>query len=218
MSQKQQTTEGDAANDKIVSDNTTAEVISETEGVSSGSSSSHEDSAYSPSISNDVSSWAGRVLTPKERDLVTLMGPHINPEEFPRDSNNRPFPVSILNKKFPNGEYCARDWLVWSEPTASLFCFSCCLFNDTVETSPNSSFANPSKGINTGWRKLYEKCKQHEDNSHHIKCYFRWKELMVSLKKQSGVDKLIEAGLIAEENRWKSILKCAVDVTLYLSQ
>ena len=45
----------------------------------------------------------------------------------------RPFLVSILNKMLPNGEYCARDCLIWNESSTSLFCFSCCLFNDPLK-------------------------------------------------------------------------------------
>ena len=52
----------------IGDNNTTLEVISETEGVQLGSSSSHDECAYSHGISSDVCSWAGRDLSPKERD------------------------------------------------------------------------------------------------------------------------------------------------------
>ena len=165
------------------------------------------------SLSNDVGSW--RQLGPKDRDVIAIMGPQTNPSELPRDTKGRAFPLSIFIKSLPNGESTKRDWLVWSKSAAGLFCFSCCLFNVKPPSPSCSAFSHPEVGFKDNWKKLYEKVKSHELSAVHVSNYRKWKDLLNSLEKHSGVDAMHQQNLIQETNRWRQILGCLHDVTLF---
>ena len=74
--------------------------------------------------------------------------------QFPNDSSNRAFPVSLLCYKLPNGEDIHRDRLVWSKSKQALFCFPCRLF--TQSSTVNRSLLALSTGYSKDnkWKKL----------------------------------------------------------------
>ena len=146
------------------------------------------------------------------------MGPPSNWNEFPRDSKGRTFAVSIFSKCMPNGKLTKRDWLVWSESSRGLFCFSCCLFKVKPPSSASSAFSHPEVGFRDNWKKLYEKVKSHEQSAVHITNYRKWKDLLLSVEKQCGVDALHQQNLVEETNRWRQILSCLLEVTLFLAE
>ena len=86
------------------------------------------------------------------------------PLQFPNDSSNRAFPVSLLCSKLPNGEDVPRDWLVWSKSKQALFCFPCRLF--TQSSTVNRSLLALSTGYskNNKWKKLYVKIPEHQES------------------------------------------------------
>ena len=173
------------------------------------------ESASAP-VSNDVATW--KELSSKDRDAIAVMGPQPIPKNLPNDSKNRSFPMSIFSKRMPNGETVKRDWLVWSETGKSLNCFSCCLFSTKSPSPVVSEFSHPELGCKDNWRKLYEKTEAHEKSTMHISNYVQWRNLLVCLENKSGIDRLQQQGFAAEKQRWRRILRCLLEVTLFLAE
>ena len=146
------------------------------------------------------------------------MGPQPIPKNLPNDSKNRSFPMSIFSKRMPNGETVKRDWLVWSETGKSLNCFSCCLFSTKSPSPVVSEFSHPELGCKDNWRKLYEKTEAHEKSTMHISNYVQWRNVLVCLENKSGIDRLQQQGFAAEKQRWRRILRCLLEVTLFLAE
>lgn len=73
-------------------------------------------------LSNDPETW--KKLSSLDRDYLAAVGSPTMPSKFPHDEHeNRPFPISLLQKTLPNKETVQRDWLVWSTLKKALFCF-----------------------------------------------------------------------------------------------
>lgn len=92
-----------------------------------------------------------------------------------------------------------RDWLVWSEEAASVFCFPCTLFKCEDDTQQMYKSQLCQGGINDKWRKLYEKVKSHEANICHLKNYITWKELCVTLQGKGAIDEALQRSIKQEE-------------------
>jgi len=165
---------------------------------------------------NDPATW--KSLSNAEREYIVLRGPPKNPSSFPRDSHGRCFPNNVFNKTLNNGEKAYVDWLVWSCSTNKLFCFSCCLFHNTDGKEGMSLLASTDGGIKDNWRKLYDQVRSHERNSVHVSRYLNWKSLETAIKEKKGVDDAIQRKIDAETAKWREILKCILDVILFLAE
>ena len=108
--------------------------------------------------------------------------------------------------------------MVWSKTTRSLYCFSCCLFNEVPPSAARSLFSHPKMGYNDNWRKLHDKVKSHEQSVNHANSYISWKYLLVALEVKSGVDSHFQRKLCEEKARWRQILKALLGVTLFLAE
>ena len=69
-------------------------------------------------------------LDTKQIDILAQKGPKrdLSIQKGPRDGYSRRFSALFYNRKLPNGEYCDRDWLVYSKELGRVFCFACKLF------------------------------------------------------------------------------------------
>ena len=88
-------------------------------------------------VETDPALWP-RILTQSEREKIIRKGPPSIPltqKVFPRDSKRRAFLKDIFDQTIPNGEKCARDYLVWSPVTKALYCFPCSLLGLNTEQS-----------------------------------------------------------------------------------
>ena len=164
--------------------------------------------------SSDPAKW--KELTGTDKEVIVLNGPPQNPSAFPRDSSGRPFPENIFYETLPNGEKVCRDWLVWSPSAQGLFCFPCCLFKGCEQQL--SMLTRPDAGLKDNWRKLYDRVKSHQRSSAHLSRYCDWKRLHESLKQHSGIDMALQKQIEAETAKWREILKCILDVTLFLAE
>jgi hypothetical protein len=124
-----------------------------------------------------------------------------------------------LKQTLLNGEQITRDWLVWSSFAKGLLCFPCCLFQ-TDESRPDlSALAKPaSGGLSDNWRKLYERVKSHANSTVHVSAYLKWKELQSNIQKNSGIDCALQKQIEEETAKWREILKCCLDVSLFLAE
>ena len=166
--------------------------------------------------SNDPAKW--KQLTRTDKEVIVVNGPPQISLSFPRDSFGRHFPESIFHETLPNGEKVSRDWLVWSQSAQGLFCFPCCLFQSREQQLHVSMLSKPDAGLKDNWRKLYERVQSHQRNSAHLSCYYDWKSLEASLKKHSGIDMALQKQIEAETAKWREILRCILDVTLFLAE
>ena len=166
--------------------------------------------------SNDPAKW--KQLTRADREVIVINGYPRTPLSFPRDSFGRHFPENIFHETLPNGEKVSRDWLVWSQSAQGLFCFPCCLFQGHEQQLPVSMLSKPDAGFKDNWRKLYDRLQSHQRNSAHLSRYYDWKSLEESLKKHSGVDMALQKQVEAETAKWREILRCILDVTLFLAE
>ncbi|XP_065903748.1 zinc finger MYM-type protein 1-like [Dysidea avara] len=82
----------------------------------------------------------------------------------------------------------------------------------------SSKLALPDAGIQDNWRKLYEQVKSHERNMLHVSRYLKWKCLEAALKKKTGIDAAMQRQIDEETAKWKEILKCILDVILFLAE
>lgn len=98
--------------------------------------------------------------------------------------------------------------MVWSSFSKGLFCFPCYLFGDTIS----------SGDVCDNWKKLYELVRSHENNINHLSAYVKWKDLESFVRKHTGVDSALQRQIEAETAKWRKILKCCQDVTLYLAE
>ena len=138
--------------------------------------------------------------------------PH--PGEFPRDHSGKRFPISVLKYKKRNGEYCNREWLVYSLFKKSLFCLPCRLFpNDPIIANISTRLGCWGK-----MEKLWEKLPCHEQSLSHKKCYLAWRELERRISTDTGINKFLDNSLLSEAARWKLSLERIIDVVLFLGE
>nr|XP_012555553.2 uncharacterized protein LOC101235549 [Hydra vulgaris] len=147
------------------------------------------------------------------------MGSSSNPSNFPRDQKERKFPTYIFLEEQRNGEKVKRDWLVWSKAVASLFCFPCSLFGspNLTRLGAQSSLLSWNGGIHGNWRKLSDRVKSHQQSDFHRNCYLQWKTATIHLKSQKSIEHQLEKQIGDETKRWKVILQCILDVTIFLA-
>jgi hypothetical protein len=168
-------------------------------------------------ISNDPALW--KSISDTDRTNIILMGPSLNPSNFPRDHKERKFPTCIFIEEQRNGEKVRRDWLVWSKAVASLFCFPCSLFGspNSTRSGVQSSLLSWNGGLHGNWRKLLDRIKSHQQSKIHRSYYLEWKTATIHLKSQKSIDHQLEKKVGDETKRWKVILQCILDVTIFLA-
>nr|XP_047139153.1 zinc finger MYM-type protein 1-like [Hydra vulgaris] len=127
-------------------------------------------------------------ISDTDRTNIILMGPSSNPSNFPRDQKEHKFPTYIFLEEQRNGEKVKRDWLVWSKAVASLFCFPCSLFGSPNLTRP---------GVQSS--------------------LLSWNGATIHLKSQKSIEHQLEIQIVDETKRWKVILQCILDVTIFLA-
>ena len=163
---------------------------------------------------SDPVTW--RNLSNMQRESIVLSGPPANPPSYPCGSQGRCFPQNVFYKRLQNGEKAYVDWLVRSQ-SANRFCFPCCLFHGDGRKD-SSRFSSSDAGIKDNWRKLYSQVKSHERNSVHMSCYLDWKCLEVAVKEKKGIDSALQRQIDSETAKWKQILRCILDVVLFLAE
>nr|XP_047129695.1 zinc finger MYM-type protein 5-like [Hydra vulgaris] len=148
-----------------------------------------------------------------------ILGLPQNPSAFPKYSNKKKVPESIFYETSLNGEKTCRDWLVWSVSKKSFICFPCSLFGSkqSFGIGHQSHLLRWNDGISCNWHKLSEKVKSHQNNAQHRNFYIEWKTTLESLENQSGIDAALENSIRNEAARWREILRCILDVTLFLA-
>ena len=119
----------------------------------------------------------------------------------------------------PNGEKFQRDYLIWSPSSNSLLCFPCSLFGceNSGSNRDRSLLLRWNGGIRNDWRKLSDRIKSHHINPVHQSHYLNWKTLHSALDNQHGIDSEFQKALGKEVARWREILRCILDATLFLA-
>ena len=144
--------------------------------------------------------------TREEVEEAVRRGSEMLPLQFPNDSSNRAFPVSLLCSKLPNGEDVPRDWLVWSKSKQALFCFPCRLF--TQSSTVNRSLLALSTGYskNNKWKKLYVKIPEHQESMNHKRCYVAWRNLQKIIGCSATIPLQLHRSIQNEAAVWKQLL------------
>ena len=155
--------------------------------------------------------------SPTEIREAVVRGPAKHPSAFPKDSNGRNFPVSLLHVDLPNGEKVPRDWLVWSRSKQGLHCFCCRLFYfGPANTKP--LLAEPCGVSNKDWKKLYDRVNDHHKSPIHRDCYVKWRALQTRLNQEAAIDETLNKAIETERQTWRKILHRILDVTLFLAE
>ena len=138
--------------------------------------------SFQPNIF-DLRYWDS--LDTKQIDILAQKGPkrYLSIQKGPRDRYSRRFSALFYNRKLPNGEYCDRDWLVYSKDLGRVFCFACKLFTKGYR---KGQLAN--EGYND-WTHLDTRLKEHETSADHVLNMTTWYELCSRLEKNQTIDK-----------------------------
>ncbi|XP_054276760.1 52 kDa repressor of the inhibitor of the protein kinase-like [Macrosteles quadrilineatus] len=115
-------------------------------------------------------------------------------------------------KTIRNGETVQRQWLLYSQSKDTLFCFPCLLFKDD-----KSAFSDVEKGFND-WKHLNPTLHNHEISASHLQAYGDWKEQATRLQTGRTIDAENQKCIKAEAEKWRSVLKCIVDVILHCAR
>ena len=143
------------------------------------------------------------------------------PEQFPKDFTGQIFPIFVLSCKKQNGEKLPREWLVFSPSLTSFFCLPCRLFSSNLIHSSTKipKLARKSGyGVDSKWRKLYDKIPEHERSNTHKECYLKWRELQIRLEKATSVDNQLIDQIRSDTQKWKQLLQRFIDVILFLGE
>ena len=108
---------------------------------------------------------------------------------------------------------------MYSASKEAFFGFSCLLFDQRHDSL---TFAVPCKGYThhdhtTGWSRLLDTVKSHQNSKHHEQCYLDWKMMSYNLKIASFVDAKVIRHYQDQVEKWRDILKRYIDTLLYLS-
>ncbi len=139
----------------------------------------------------------------------------IDEEEFSKsEKSGRKFDPSWFYKILPNGEKCARDWLLYGSESKALYCFPCIIFPTNRTTSGLSSLVDKTTGF-TDWKHLNPTIPKHENSEDHIKNYVKWKGL---LSGRNLIDSKLISHIRREQDRWREILKALLDIIMFCAQ
>ena len=117
-------------------------------------------------------------------------------------------------------ENYTRDWLVWSQKKEVLCCLLCWLFwHDMSTSSSRSALASPEGWTaSVKWQKLSARVSEHERSNKYKECYIAWREFERCLLSGKGVDSLLETINQTEAEKRCNVLKCIIDVVLFLGE
>lgn len=122
--------------------------------------------------------------------------PNIN-FKYPKDTLNRRFLISILNKSLKNGEVAERTWLIYSVQN-DVFCFCCKIF----------SFGNnvlTKFGCND-WKNVHNIVKEHETSKIHFDSLKKWMELSNRLNSNQTINAAHQRALNDETRHWQNVI------------
>lgn len=115
----------------------------------------------------------------------------------------------------------ARDWLMYSESTNSLFCYPCCLFSSS-QNSLNSSSTFVKHGINVvGFNDFAHQSRgiqAHEESQHHFQAVILWKTYRKLADSNKQISRSLQAQSAMEIGFWKEVLKGLLDAIIFLSK
>ena len=153
-------------------------------------------------------------LDTKQIDILAQKGPKrdLSIQKGPRDRYSRRFSALFYNRKLPNGEYCDRDWLVYSQELDRVFCFGCKLFTKGYR---KGQLAN--EGYND-WTHLDTRLKEHETSADHVLNMTTWYELRSRLQKNQTIDKAAQRQLEKEKDHWRKVLFRIICIVRYLAK
>ena len=114
-------------------------------------------------------------ITMAEIESLLERGCAPNPKTFPRDSDNRKFPISLLNVVKKNGEVETRQWIAFSQTKQALYCLPCRLFSRVLNKTTTSLLSSADGHPPNAWHKLYERIPEHDDAVNHKFCYLAWR-------------------------------------------
>lgn len=161
---------------------------------------------------NDPAQWPD-ILSAAERNHIIVNGPYpINKQSiFPKDANNRCFSVSMMFRKINNGETFIRRWLIYSESTNKIYCFSCKIFGCSERSMLSKS------GL-SDWKHAHEYLKSHENSSHHLEYLKKWFEASRRLQTNQTIDKELQSQIENERQHWCKVLKRLMSITKFLAE
>ena len=156
----------------------------------------------------------GDSLDTKQIDILAQKGPKrdLSIQIGPRDRYSRRFSALFYNRKLPNGEYCDRDWLVYSQELDRVFCFGCKLFTKGYR---KGQLAN--EGYND-WAHLGTTLTEHETSADHVLNMTTWYELHSRLQKDQTIDKAAQRQLEKEKDHWRKVLFRIICIVRYLAK
>lgn len=170
-------------------------------------------------IYEDPKKWPNNFRSDKIRCNLVERGPQtidIDSYKFPCTDDGRHFSQKWIFKVLPNGERVKRQWLLYSQSKDALFCFPCLLFSKD-DKKDRSAFCNIEEGF-SDWKHLNPSILNHERSIPHRNSYVAWKELEIGLKTSRSVDAEHQKSIQAEAEKWRSVLKCIVDVILHCAR
>jgi len=153
-------------------------------------------------------------LDTKQIDILAQKSPKrdLSIQKGPRDRYSRRFSALFYNRKLPNGEYCDRDWLVYSQELDRVFCFGCILFTKWYRKGQRAN-----EGFND-WIHHGSRLKEHETSADHVLNMTNWYELRSRLQKDQTIDKTAQRKLEKEKDHWRKVLFRIVGIVKFLAK
>lgn len=119
---------------------------------------------------------------------------------------NRFFNTKHFTRTLNNGEKCERKWLLYSQSTGSVYCYTCKLFGVDHDNSFVTGFSN--------WKKI-NLISAHENSSEHKQNMLTWIERM---RVAEGIDVHLMTVMESEIKYWTEILKSVVAVIKFIAE
>ena len=152
-------------------------------------------------------------LNSKQIDILAQKGPKTDKSvKGPKDRYHKRFTSVFYTRIRSNGEYCDRDWLVYSEQLDRVFCFGCKLF---TKGHQKGQLAN--EGCND-WSHMTNRLKDHETSVDHVSSMTNLYELRSRLEKHQTIDKAAQRQLEKEMDHWRKVLFRIVCIVKFLAK
>jgi hypothetical protein len=111
-----------------------------------------------------------------------------------------------------------RDWLMYSQTTNSLFCFSCCLFSPQSHTKTTwNDFGHNKVGFND-YTHQSRGIKMHEESKNHFHSIIDWKQYSKLNNQSKLINQEAKSLRSSEIGFWKEVLRSMLDAVLYLAE
>ncbi|XP_035712977.1 zinc finger MYM-type protein 1 [Folsomia candida] len=173
-------------------------------------------------IASDPSTWNNPLKSGERSQLMSNRPLQEIPKQGEQGSVS--FNVSQYNKigSNPNNpnELYARDWLLYSVSTNSLFCYCCSLFARIDSRKTQSPWINFGIG-NSGFNDFVHqsrRIKGHEESQMHFQALICWRQSEKASRSGNSLEKLATAEMQKGIHHWKQVLHCIVDAILYLAK